>query len=472
MRSSPLLFTFCLLPLAVTFYQLLPARNTLRNSFLTCCGLAIYLWWNPLFLLLLLGTTALDYHLGGMIFRAGANAPRKRFGVAFSMGLNAALLAFFKFSGFGAGSASAIIHWSAWAQVPSPEFFRSIVLPVGLSFHIFQSAGYCIDLYRGRSRPAESYLEFICFVSLFPHLVAGPVMHHCDLSGQIRSRVNTIQDFALGLTRASLGFSKAVLVAAPMGGIADRVFDAGEGLLTTASAWIGLFAYAFQIYFNFSACSDIAIGLARTAGFHLAENFDSPYKSVSITDFWRRWHITLSVWLRDRLYVPLGGNRHGTARTCLNLMLCMLVAALWHGAQWTFLVWGAIHGGMLALERSLGKNRPYAGVPAGLRVAFIFSVVLIAWVFFRAESIGAAMRHLAIMFGGGTVLPPALLLQAELGSGFNVLLLVATALVVWFAPNTQTVLRRFTWWKALLALVLFAAASLAMLADGHGAPPP
>lgn len=471
MRSSPHLFILCFLPLVVTLYQLLPARNALRNLFLTFCGLAFYAWWNPWLMLLVLGTTAVDYNLGRLIFSAGDNHHRKRLGVALSAASNLALLAFFKYFAFAADSERGIANWAAWAQVPAPEFFRTIVLPVGLSFLVFQSLGYCIDLYRGRTSPAGSYLDFVCFVSLFPHLVAGPLARHGILAGQMRNRAHPIEGFALGLTRFGFGLSKHVLVAGPMGAIADRAFGAGAGSLTPATAWMGLFAYAFQVYFNFSALSDIAIGLARTMGLELGENFASPYKSASITGFWRRWHMSLSTLLRDHLYVPLGGNRKGSVRACVNLILCMLIAGLWHGAQWTFVIWGAIHGGMLAIERSMGKRPAREQMPHGLRVAITFFVVLVSWVFFRSESVGAATRYLGAMFGGGAILPPALLLQAELGTGFNVLMLVITALVVWFGPNTQTILHRFTLWKALLGLILFAAAVAVMFATGRSPSP-
>lgn len=467
MAFSPHLLIFCFLPLMVTIYHLLPARNRLRNAFLAFCGHAFYGWWNPWFMLLLLGTTVLDYNLGGMIAGAGDDRRRKKLGVALAVASNLALLAFFKHFAFASDSAGGIANWAAWARVPVPEFFRSVVLPVGLSFYVLQSVSYCIDLGRGHAKPAQSHLDFACFVSLFPHLIGGPITRHSTIAEQLRNRVHTVEGFALGLTRFCFGLSKKTLLADPMGAIADGAFDAGAGSLTTATAWIGLFAYAFQIYFNFSAFSDIAVGVARTMGFDLAENFASPYKSASITDFWRRWHISLSTFLRDHLYVPLGGSRGGSARTCLNLMLSMLAAGLFHGAQWTFVIWGAIHGGMLALERVMGKSRSCEGVPVGLRAAFTFSIVLLAWVFFRAEDSAAAARYLGAMFGRAAVEPPALLLQAELCSGFNVLQLVIAAFVVWFLPNTQRFLRRFTLWKALLGLVMFAAAVAVMSASDH-----
>ncbi|MEI6536769.1 MAG: MBOAT family O-acyltransferase, partial [Verrucomicrobiaceae bacterium] len=207
--------------------------------------------------------------------------------------------------------------------------------------------------------------------------------------------------------------------------------------------------------------------LARTLGFYFIENFASPYKSVSITDFWRRWHISLSTFLRDYLYIPLGGNRKGSFRTYVNLMLTMLIGGLWHGAQWTFVIWGAIHGGMLALERLMGKNSIYGKAPTLLKIPLTFFILLITWVFFRAENFTTAMHYLSAMFGGAEIKPTAQLLQSELLRGFNLIQLFICALGVWFMPNTQTILHRFTLWKALTGLLLFIAAVAMMFARGH-----
>ncbi|HEY2574582.1 MAG TPA: MBOAT family O-acyltransferase, partial [Verrucomicrobiaceae bacterium] len=364
-------------------------------------------------------------------------------------------------------TAQSAAHWLHWGEISVPELFRNIVLPVGISFYVFQSLSYCIDLYRGHAKPADSYLDFACFVCLFPHLVAGPIVRYGIIAEQMRHRVHTIEGFSLGLTRFGFGLAKKILLADPMGVIADGAFGAGSGSLTTFTAWIGIVAYAFQIYFDFSAYSDIAIGLARTLGFYFIENFASPYKSVSITDFWRRWHISLSTFLRDYLYIPLGGNRKGRGRTYLNLMLTMLIGGLWHGAQWTFVIWGAIHGGMLALERLMGKNSIYARAPHGLRVACTFFILLITWVFFRAENFGAALRYLNVMAGGGEHHPTGLLLQSELSGGFNMCQLFIAGVGVWFLPNTQTILHRLTLGKALLGLLFFAAAVAMMFTRGH-----
>ncbi len=252
-----------------------------------------------------------------------------------------------------------------------------------------------------------------------------------------------------------------------MGAIADSAFGSGAGSLTTLAAWIGIVAYAFQIYFDFSAYSDMAVGLARLLGFYFIENFNSPYKSVSITDFWRRWHISLSTFLRDYLYIPLGGNRKGRGRTYVNLMLTMVIGGLWHGASWNFVIWGAIHGGMLALERLMGKNSFYGKAPAVVKIPLTFFILLITWVFFRAENFEVAWRYLGTMFGQGNAVATSLLLESELLRGFNLFQFCICAFAVWFMPNTQTMLQRFTLWKALIAVPLFLLAVTIMVTRGH-----
>lgn len=465
MVFSSHIFIFYFLPLVVTTYYLVP--KVARHWFLTFSGYIFYGWWNPWFMFLMLGTTLVDYNLGKMIVNAGDNQRLKKLGVTLSVVSNLGVLAFFKYTAFAIDSAQGIANWAKWGVIPVPEFFRDIVLPVGISFYVFQSLSYCIDLYRGHAKPARSYLDFTTFVSLFPHLVAGPIVRYGIIADQMVNRVHTVEKFAAGLTRFGFGLAKKMLLADPLGDIADGAFGAGVGSLTPLMAWVGVTAYAFQLYFDFSAYSDIAIGLAKTLGFHFVENFASPYKSESITDFWRRWHISLSTFLRDYLYIPLGGNRKGQFRTYVNLMITMLLGGLWHGAQWTFVVWGAIHGGMLAFERMLGKDSFYAKAPRPLKVAFTFLILLITWVFFRAENFEVATRYLGVMFGHTHVLPPASLLEAQLLRGANVAQLCVAGFAVWFMPNTQTILHRFVFWKALLGLLLFVAAVIMMFTRGH-----
>ncbi len=480
MVFSSHIFIFYFLPLVMAgYYLLLAARTgpTGRHLFLTCAGCIFYGWWNPWFVLLMLGTTLLDYNLGRMIVNAeklrgkGASEEaiqrRKKLGVTLSVVSNLTALAFFKYTAFGIESAQTFSHWMGWGEVQVPEFIRNIILPAGISFYVFQSLSYCIDLYRGHAQPAKSFLDFTCFVSLFPHLVAGPIVRYNIIADQMRNRVHTIEGFTMGLTRFSFGLAKKILLADSMGDIADAAFGSGAGSLTTLAAWAGILAYALQIYFDFSAYSDMAIGLARMLGFYFIENFNSPYKSSSITEFWRRWHISLSTFLRDYLYIPLGGNRKGPTRTYVNLMLTMLLGGLWHGASWNFIIWGAIHGGMLAFERLLGKASLYDALPRILKVGITFFIVLITWVFFRAENFTVAWRYLGEMFGTVPDGATAPILEAQMLRGYNLVQIAIAAFAVWFMPNTQQMLHRFVAWKAVIGLILFIAAVTMMFTRGH-----
>ena len=452
MVFSSHIFIFYFLPLSLLLYYASP--RALKHLMLTLVSYVFYGWWNPWFTLLMLGSTVIDYACGRMIVAPGATAKRRKLGVTLSVVSNLAILAFFKYSAFAAGNISAISGWLGLGQVALPEFFYHIVLPVGISFYTFQSMSYSIDLYRGHAVPARNFIDFACYVSMFPQLVAGPIVRYGSVADQLRHREYSVEGFVAGFTRFNFGFAKKIILANPMGAIADQCFGAGEGVLTAPMAWLGVMAYAFQIYYDFSAYSDMAIGLGRMFGFHFPENFDSPYKSKSITEFWRRWHISLSSFLRDYLYIPLGGNRRGSGRTYVNLALVMLIGGLWHGAQWTFVVWGAIHGAMLALERLMGKSSWYARMPNPLRVGITFVVVLITWVFFRAENFVVAERYLGAMFGMGGDAPAAGILTGYLMRPANFLYLALCVGICWACPRSAEVLERVTPLKAIAGLVL------------------
>lgn len=417
-------------------------------------------------MLLMFGSTVVDYACGKMISAEGAMAARRKTGLLVSVIMNLAVLAFFKYAGFGAETFASLSKLFGGGGFEVPEFFRTIVLPVGISFYTFQSMSYSIDLYRGHAVPARNFTDFACYVSMFPQLVAGPIVRYGSVADQLQTRTHTVDGFALGATRFSWGFAKKILLANPMGGIADTCFQAGEGALGTPAAWIGIIAYAFQIYFDFSAYSDMAIGLGRMFGFRFPENFDSPYKSKSITEFWRRWHISLSSFLRDYLYIPLGGNRKGEFRTYINLATVMLLGGLWHGAQWTFIAWGAIHGGMLAFERLMGKDSFYAQMPSFLRVGLTFVIVLITWVFFRAENFQVAWRYLASMFFMGGEASSSVLVNAQVFRPFNLFWLVVCCLVVWLMPRSYAILHRLTLGKAVAGLALLIVSVMIMFTQG------
>ncbi|MCF6287196.1 MAG: membrane-bound O-acyltransferase family protein, partial [Candidatus Hydrogenedentes bacterium] len=402
MVFSSHLFIFYFLPIALTLYYVTPHR--FRPLLLTLLSYLFYGWANPAFVLLMLFSTGVDYFMGLQIAsgqrmaesdRATGQRMQRR-ALAISIVTNLALLGFFKYANFGIDSYNDLLSALGWADARWDMALR-ITLPLGISFYTFQSMSYTIDVYQGAARPVRNMVTFACYVSMFPQLVAGPIVRFREVADQLEQRSHTLEKFARGTAFFSLGLAKKVLIANPCGHIADTCFDAGS--VTTMDAWYGLAGYSFQIYFDFSAYSDMAIGLGLMLGFVFPKNFDSPYHAASITEFWRRWHISLSQFLRDYLYIALGGNRRGAARTYANLALVMLIGGLWHGASWNFVIWGGIHGAMLALERLQGKANVYRHLPHGLRVLLTFAIVSLAWVFFRATTLPDAWDYLSALFG-------------------------------------------------------------------------
>jgi len=331
------------------------------------------------------------------------------------------------------------------------------MLPVGVSFYTFKSMSYCIDVYRGEAPPISNFIDFNAFEALFPDLVAGPIIRYAAIEEQMRRRTHTFDKFARGIAFFACGLGKKILLANPMGHLADTAFHAGH--LGALDAWTGAIGYAFQIYFDFSGYSDMAVGLALMFGFLLIQNFDAPYHAASITEFWRRWHISLSTWLRDYIYIPLGGNRRGEKRTYINLMIVMLLGGLWHGASWNFVIWGGIQGGMLAVERLQGKDSFYRQLPRALRVAITFAIVCVSWVFFRAHTLPEAGRYLGAMFGASAGND---LLAGALYTPFHVLIFVVAAGVVWVAPQSWQWTRQLTLPRVVWLVVMFVVALLVM----------
>jgi alginate O-acetyltransferase complex protein AlgI len=476
MVFSSYLFVFYLLPLALGAYYLAPLR--VRNFVLTAFSYLFYGWANPLFLFLLLGSTLLDYTSGLLIARsegeriggeyvidpAKPRSRRAKIILAISIVTNLSLLGFFKYFNFGVENYDALISWIGLPELRLDTALR-VTLPLGISFYTFESMSYVIDVYRGQARAIRNIVDFAAFVSMFPQLVAGPIIRFSEIADQIRSRTHTITKFSRGVAFLSLGMAKKVLLANPCGKVADLAFESGS--LTMLDAWYGVLAYAFQIYFDFSGYSDMAIGLGLMMGFVFAKNFDSPYKSQSITEFWRRWHISLSTCLRDYLYMPLGGNRKGRGRTYVNLMAVMLIGGLWHGASWTFLVWGGIHGGLLAFERMLGKAAPYGGLPAPLRVGLTFLIVLVSWVFFRATRLSSAVDYLSAMVGLGEAQPAALLLNGVVYQPYYLGTIVLAGIVTWTCPQTWDWTRTLTAPKAMVTASLFVLAMVALTTQAY-----
>jgi alginate O-acetyltransferase complex protein AlgI len=432
MVFSSHIFLFYFLPLSLLAYYAMPRRG--KNMVMTGLSYIFYGWSNPLFTLLMFFSTLIDYLCGLVIGLSPTEKRRRRkLGVLVSIISNLSLLGFFKYTGFAMESYNqlfTVMGIEGFNAVPVLSF----LLPLGISFYTFQSMSYSIDVYRGDAKCIRNFLDFACFVAMFPQLVAGPIIRFREVADQLANRVHSFEKFARGVAFFSLGMAKKVLLANSCGKIADTAFAAGT--LHWIDSWFGIIAYAFQIYFDFSGYSDMAIGLGLMFGFVFAKNFDSPYRSASITEFWQRWHISLSTWLREYLYIPLGGNRHGQTRTAINLAIVMLLGGLWHGASWNFVIWGAIHGLLLGLERTFGKKPFYAGLPKGLRIALTFFFVLIAWVFFRAKTFSAAIDYLGSMFGLVQVPHTSLLLDGLLYTPYNIVAMLVAAIIVWRAPQT------------------------------------
>ncbi len=473
MVFSSHLFFYYFLPAALFLYYAAP--RPARHLLLALASYLFYGWSNPPFVGLMLASTAIDYlcglatvgRLGGPrgapILRLDPGGPRsrgQRIAVAVSVVSNLSLLGFFKYFQFGVDSYNGLVTALGFPDGALDSTLR-VVLPLGISFYTFQSMSYSIDVYRGHARALSSFVDFACYVSMFPQLVAGPILRFSEVDDQLRHRVHSVEKFARGAAFLSLGMAKKVLLANPCGKVADTVFDAGAAV--AADAWLGVVAYAFQIYFDFSGYSDIAIGLGLMLGFVFPKNFDSPYRADSITDFWRRWHQSLSTWLRDYLYIPLGGNRRGEVRTFVNLMLVMLLGGLWHGAAWNFVVWGGLHGALLALERALGKRPLWWRLPRPARVGATFFVVLLSWTFFRAADLPAALRFLASLGGFGVggaggasgtggADDNALLIGGLIHQPYYLMVIAAAALVVWAAPQTWDWTRELPAWKAAVSL--------------------
>ena len=458
MVFSSYLFIFFFLPLALLGYYAAPKK--LRHLTLTIFSYIFYGWANPWFCLLMLFNTSVDYTNGRLM---GAYPARKKLFVTISIVCDLAILGFFKYFNFGLDNYNATMAALGIPEAQYLGFFR-VVLPLGISFYTFQSMSYVIDVYRGDAKVVTNFIDYACYVSMFPQLVAGPIIRFQDVADQLRERTLTWEKFARGTSFFMLGMAKKILLANPCGKIADTTFNTGD--LSCFDAWYGAVAYAFQIYFDFSGYSDMAIGLGLMLGFVFAKNFDSPYRSKSITEFWRRWHLSLSTWLRDYLYIPLGGNRKGSVRTYINLALVMLLGGLWHGASWNFLIWGGIHGGYLAFERAQGKESIYHKLPALLQVLITFFIVLIAWVFFRADTLPDAAQYLKCMFGGAT---PG---QGEAVRGliynpYYVVNFILAGITIWALPQTWDFTRRLTWPKIAWCILLFFISLIALTTQSY-----
>ena len=380
MLFSSFEFLFFFLPLSAAGYFLCPLK--LRNGWLLLVSLIFYGFGEPVYVFLMIVTVVADYLFGLAIERT---ASRKKLWLWLSVAFNLSLLGFFKYYGF----------FSSLFSLPKID----VPLPIGISFYTFQALSYVIDVYREQVSAEKNIVSFGAYVTLFPQLIAGPIVKYSDVSRELAHRKHTAADIADGIARFSAGLSKKAILANGAGELSDKLFARGD---SSGALWLGLILYAFQIYYDFSGYSDMAIGLGKIFGFRFPENFNYPYISKSITEFWRRWHITLSSWFREYLYIPLGGNRKGKPRTYLNLFIVWSLTGLWHGAALNFILWGIYFFVLLVLEKAF-LGRLLERLPRALRHAYALFFILIGWLIFSADgaSVGELIRSLAGLFGVG-----------------------------------------------------------------------
>ena len=460
-------FIFLFLPITlVLFFAFGAVSNQLAALWLFAASLLFYAWWNPIYVGLLLASVGVNFLLGTRISRGVHGVSGAKILLIIGIAVNLALLAYFKYANFFVDNLNAVagIHLE----------LQKIVLPLGISFFTFTQIAFLVDAYRGEVKE-YNIIHYGLFVTYFPHLIAGPILHHKEMMPQFANRSVyrlNMDDIAIGLSVFSIGLFKKVILADGVVSFVGPVFNApATGIpVTFVDAWFGALAYTLQLYFDFSGYSDMAIGLSRLFGIRLPLNFASPYKAESIIDFWRRWHMTLSRFLKDYLYVPLGGNRKGLLRRYVNLFVTMLLGGLWHGAAWTFVVWGALHGAYLVVNHAWRWIKERLGWVRG-RVSWharwasrclTFGVVVVAWVFFRSENLNSAIEIVKAMFGMGSIVLPEQFhsrlgpvggIFAEWGVAFGAIPNFAGAVqvkwvlgllaLVWLMPNTQQIMNGF-----------------------------
>lgn len=459
------IFVFYFLPLVLLGHYLIPQNlRFLRTAFLIIASYAFYGWLNPWFMAILFGMTGVNYILSILMTQCEGKEVRRAL-ITITVTINLGLLAFFKYAVFFQENLNHVLRFSGSDTMP----VLHVVLPVGISFYTFRVLSYVIDVYRGNPS-ARSFLDFACYVAFFPQLLSGPIQRYGTIDAksettptfadQLAAPTRSLSKFSYGAALFILGFSKKVLLADTMGQVADAVFAAEAP--GTLDVWFGAAAYTFQLYFDFSAYSEMAIGLGAMLGFECPRNFNAPYRANSITDFWRRWHISLLSWFRDYLYIPLGGNQRGVTRSYFNLVAVFLLCGLWHGANWTFIIWGVYHGVFLVLERILGKRTVYFFLPRPLQIGATFALITVGWVLFRSPDITYAWRLLEIMFTpsepqGGSILLGAVICTPEL------MLTIAICSLLAFQPvQAYDWARSVTWFKAVILVGLFCLSLMVM----------
>ena len=485
MTFASQVFLFLFLPVTLAGHALVPRRA--RQLVLVLASFVFCAWAGPVFVLPLLAVTVIDYACGRVISGSlgGASvdekrpALRRRIALAVSVASNLGLLAVFKYAGFAADNLDALLRALGLAGSSDAGALR-FALPLGISFYTFQSLAYTIDLYHRRTEPARSLVEYAAFLSFFPRLMAGPILRFKEFSRQLREPAWGLPSFARGVLFFSFGLAKKVLLANPSGTVADAVFAASGR--SAVEAWFGLLAFAFQIYFDFSGYTDMAIGLGLMFGLELPQNFDRPYRARSITEFWRRWHVTLSNWLRDFLFLPiayavsrrlerfaLAPRTEEYASYVTAAVTTMALAGLWHGAAWNFVIWGLVHGAAMAGERAVGKKRFYRRFPDAAKGAITFLIVLAAWVFFRTATLGDALAYFRDLLGIGVSGAAAALLAGVVYTPYHVITVAIAALLIWLGRPTVLLVEKATTARVSLAILLLVLAIAVMIVESQKA---
>ena len=390
MLFSSITFLFIFLPLTLLLYYLVPVR--MKNYVMLAASLIFYAWGEPVYIILMILSIILNYFCGQDIYEKRDNARAMKMSLMFGVVMNLLILGFFKYYGLLMDTINAILP----IDIP----YRVLALPIGISFYTFQAMSYLIDVYRKEVKPQENILYFALYISMFPQLIAGPIVRYIDIEEQLKERSINRTKFGEGAMYFIRGLAKKVVLANTFGSVYEQVAAMQMGSFSTLTAWVGAIAYAFQIYFDFGGYSDMAIGLGKMFGFEFLPNFNYPYIAKSITDFWRRWHISLSTWFREYVYIPLGGNRCTPSRHILNLLIVWMLTGLWHGAQWNFMFWGLYYGVILILEKYLWGSK-IEKLPSAVQHIYAFVLVLFGWVFFFSPTLGYAGQYLKVMFGIG-----------------------------------------------------------------------
>lgn len=409
MVFSQLTFLYYFLPIVMIVYFF--ASDKIRNVLIFITGLFFYAWGEPFYVCLMLLSTAIDYTAGRLMAKYDDDNKKRKICLIVSVCMNVGLLAIFKYSDFLIDSFNGVFGTSITNPVvlvnkalnslyPFGLNEKRVELPIGISFYTFQSMSYTIDLYLRNIKVQKSFLNFASYVSLFPQIVAGPIVRYEDVANELESRTVNIAKISAGIGLFVKGLAKKVLLANNIGMVWTQIKAMDYSTISVATAWLGIIAFAFQIYFDFSGYSDMATGLGKMLGFEFPKNFDHPYISKSISEFWRRWHITLGSWFRSYVYIPLGGNRNGNFKTYRNLFITWALTGLWHGASWNFILWGLFFGVLIIIER-LGFGKILEKLPSAVSMLYTFVMVLFGWVLFDTDTLADAGRYYAAMFGAG-----------------------------------------------------------------------